>query len=317
MKFITLKDIHFRFGFETPRGRTETFFDEINAKLEQIAQLKQQHNIDGLILTGDIVDKSSGYTLAQVKANEEAFRKLKDTFGIVYSICGNHDTLWASADYKKDSVYQLLVDIGYITDLDGNPKQIGNYTLAGIDYANKETTLKKLIELDKSHENLILVLHQHLVPNEADKLPYECFSYKEITKELHNTKMIIAGHLHKGYPTAQVNGVTIINQWNFTRLARDYYTLTGQHIPQATIIDTDDIHNPLTIDLVCKGYSEAFIEKALKAELELQANIQDFVDSCKNITLESDSVLNNVPDAIKSRVEFYLNKAEQEIAVGS
>lgn len=311
MKLAVIKDPHFRYGFDSPRGRTEDFFSQIDNKLEQLYQLKQQHNLEGLILTGDILDKSSGYTLPQVRANLDKFHELQQRFGKVYSILGNHDVKFASSVFKSESLYQILVNHNIIHDITEYPTQIGNYTLAGLDYANKDITYESLLALDARHTNLIAVLHTHLVPDSYTMQFGDFHTYSQITKALKNTKMIIAGHLHRGYPIAQVNGVTIINQWSFTRLARDYYTVSNEHTPQVAIIDTDDLHNPTTLNLVCSDYDSAFIQKELERESSLQANLHTFVESCKAVEIRGDSTIGNAPEAIRQRVEYYLNKAEE------
>lgn len=311
MRFITIKDPHIRHGFDHPRGRTQDFFTQIDAKLENLYQIAERRNIDTLVFTGDILDKSSGYTGLQLVSVYNKFKEIKQHFKNVYSILGNHDTLWASSAFKQQSPYQHLLNTGVIHDITEHPAQLGNYTLAGVDYANIEATIQALHKLDQKHQNLIAVLHTHLVPD-SDTIPFGDFTtYSNITKGLQNTKMIVAGHLHKGYPTQQVNGITIINQWSFTRLARDYYAVTNTHIPQVVIVDTEDIHNPKTINLVYSPYSEAFIEKDLTAETQLLQNMQEFIESCKTINIKGNSTIENAPEDIRQRVQYYLNKAEE------
>lgn len=314
MKLAIIKDPHFRYGFDSPRGRTDDFYTQIDNKLQQLYELKKQHNLEGLILTGDILDKATGYTLPQVRANLDKFHELQQQFGKVYSILGNHDVKFASSAFKNESLYQILVNHNIIHDITEHPIKLGNYTLAGVDYTNKDATYEALLALDTKHSNLIAVLHTHLVPDSYN-MPFGDFhTYSQITKDLKNTKMIIAGHLHKGYPIAHVNRVTIINQWSFTRLARDYYAVSNEHTPQVTIIDTDDLHNPITLNLVCSNYDSAFIQKELERETELQANIHAFVESCKSVEIQGNSTVDNAPQAIRQRVEYYLNKAEEAIS---
>lgn len=311
MRLIVIKDPHFRFGFPPPAGRTDQFHSQIQHKIAQLQDIRDQYCTQGLILTGDITDRATGFTLAQVKANLDIFAGLREAHGVVYSIAGNHDLKFASQDYQHESFYQLLVDHNLVVDITA-PVKIGNYTLAGVNFT--PNTKQRLQALDNRYTNIIAVVHEHLVPD-SDHLPFGRFiGYRDITSGLRNTSMIIAGHLHRGFTSQTINGVTIVNAWNLTRLARDYYTISDQHIPQVTIIDTDDIHNPVTVDLDYEPYATAFIEKELHRETELLQNMQEFVESCKSIDIQTtDSTIADIPAEIRQRVEYYLNKAGETL----
>lgn len=311
MRLIAIKDPHFRFGFPPPVGRTDQFHTQIQHKIDQLKGIRDQYGTQGLIFTGDITDRATGFTQSQVKANMDIFAGLREAHGVVYSIAGNHDLKFASQDYQHESFYQLLVDHALIVDIT-TPVEIDNYTLAGINFT--PNAKQQLQALDAKHTNLIAVIHEHLVPD-SDHLPFGHFiGYRDITAGLKNTKMIIAGHLHRGFSNQTINGVTIVNAWNLTRLARDYYTVSDQHIPQVTIIDTNDIHNPITIDLDYEPYATAFVEKELHREAELLQNMHEFVESCKSIDIQAtDATIADIPAEIRQRVEYYLTKAEEAL----
>lgn len=316
MRLAVLKDIHLRYGFEAPAGRTEQFYEQIDNKLRQVIDIAKEYDCKGLISTGDILDKSADYKFAQIAGNADKLKEIKTHFELgIMSVAGNHDLLWASRDYKENSFYGYLVRHNLIQDIATTPIKLNEYTLAGIDYTPDFKTLKdELLELDKKHKKLIMVIHAHLIPNEAQKLPFGDFiTYDSITKGLSNTEMIIAGHLHKGYPIAQHNGITIINQWSFTRLARDYYSISGKHTPQVVIIDTDSLHKPVTIDLKVADFDSTFIKKELDKEYNIQHNLNEFVCNANNVADSATANnINNIPLELKEIVEYYLNKAEEE-----
>ena len=316
MKLLILKDMHLRYGFETPTGRTEQFFSQIDNKLAQVIAIAKQYDCKGLISTGDMLDKATNYQFKSVKGIQDKLKELKAHFELgILSIVGNHELLWASRDYKKETFYQHLINHGYIHDIAENPIKVGEYTLGGIDFTTDLNKLKaELKELDKKHKKLIVVLHAHLVPDESQRIPFgEYLTYDTIANGLENTEMIIAGHLHKGFPIKQVKGITFINQWSFTRLSRDYYAVSGQHIPQVVIIDTDKLHEPITIDLKVDDYDSTFIQKELSREAEIQKNLVDFVCKCNEVSIDSNSVVGSIPLALKEQVEYYLNKAEEAV----
>ena len=292
MKFITLKDIHFRFGFKSPIGRTQDFEAQILDKIKQVVQIAKEHNIDTLILTGDSTDikSPSSYTLSQIQANIRAFRLLREQFANIYDICGNHSLPYSSIDYKQDSFYQLLCDSNLIVDLSGGIDKQDAYII-GIDYTPSQAqlfeTMQKIDKKLSSKKANILVIHEHLMPK-GDTLSFGSFiSYDDIVRDLKHIDYIIAGHLHRGYPTQTIKNnlgkdIVIINQWNFTRLARDYYVLNQSHTPQLTIIDTQSKTHK-TIDLKCASYNDAFVKKDLQSAKNLQSNLAEFVYKAKQV----------------------------------
>lgn len=319
MRFITLKDTHFQFGFAHPRGRTEDFEDQIYNKINQVISYAQLNDIHHLILTGDSLNfsQSSAYTLDRVRKNLSIFKELSKQF-IIYDIAGNHSLPFASKAHKEGSFHQLLIEQNLIKDLT-IPVQVDNVTLAGIDYTDNINELRdKMLELDSKFENLILVIHEHLIPSEKEKIPFgKYLTYKQATEDLKNTKFIIAGHLHKGYKTKTISNnlnkqITIINQWNFTRLARDYYALNAEHTPEFTVIDTDS-GSCQTIQLDVMHFDKAFIINELKKEEALNNDLCSFIQAIKNYNNTVDSDLNSIPEDIKSRVDYYLEMARSKI----
>lgn len=323
MKYLIIKDAHFRFGFPHPRGRTEDFEQQIMDKVNQVIEIGKARNIKNLIFTGDTTDVKtpSSWGLDKTHANTRVFKLLAEQFSI-YDICGNHSLPHSSIDHKGESFQQLLIDNNLIHDLT-NPITTGDYILYGIDYTqDKQAVLNAIHTMDSKagteHKFAICVIHEHLVPSDKDLLPFgHCFTYQQITKDLKNHKAIIAGHLHKGYPAQTVTNnlkqkITIINQWNFTRLARDYYALNAEHTPQVTILDTEKPHDPETINLEVKHFDDAFILPELHKEQTLNDNITDFVNQVRENLQTQDSELTSIPECISERVQYYLEKARTQ-----
>lgn len=323
-KLLIIKDAHFRFGFPHPRGRTPDFEEQIYDKINQVIAIGKQHNIKHLIFTGDTFDVKtpSSWGLDKIHANTDILNKLNEHF-IVSDIIGNHSIAHSSIENKSESFQQLMINNNLIQDLT-LPEVYNSFhpdiILYGIDYnSNKDYVINQIHHFDelahKSNKKAILVIHEHLVPTDKDMLPFgHSYTYQQICKDLKAHICIIAGHLHKGYQPQTItnninNKITIINQWNFTRLSRDYYSLNAEHTPQVTILDLNDIHNPITINLNVKHFDEAFILPELNKEKELNDNITDFINQVNNTVTDIDSELSSIPDAIRERVSYYLEKA--------
>lgn len=310
MKILAIKDPHLRFKFQKPAGRKDTFEDEIESKVSQIIKIIKENKVSSVVFTGDVFDikSPSKYGIEQVSANISVLKRISSKCPI-YSIAGNHDLPFSSYEYKDKSLYQFSVDQGLINDIT-EPVKLEKYTLYGVDYRqDKSFIFDKIKTMDSSYKNLILVIHEHLVPDEKDRIPFgDCFTYEEITRGLKNHKIIIAGHLHKGYKTETKNGIIIVNNWNLTRLSRDYYSVNGLHTPEVELIDLDSLTTE-TIKLECRDFEESFIIEDLNKDKETKINIQEFIKKVSEIDGDSGIDLSNLDENIRERIQYYIEKA--------
>lgn len=314
MIFAILKDTHFRFAFPHPRGRTPDFETQIKNKLMFVVEKARELNCDNLILTGDSTDikSPSSYGLEQVRANVSVYKYLKKHFNQVFDIAGNHSLPFSSVTHKPESFYQYLVDNELIQDLSTQPFTFDNVHLYGLDYTSEPHFLLHSMKLKDKYcldNNLkaIAVIHEHLVPsvNDKERLGH-CFTYSEVTDSLKAHKAIIAGHLHKGFKNHIVNDCLIINIWNFTRLARDYYVVNELHTPQVAFLNTDDFSCEV-FNIPSEPFNSAFIKQDLQRETSLDLDITSFVNNA-NIAKASNEV-DNSPAHIKNLIDYYLEKA--------
>lgn len=323
MILTILKDTHFRFGFKHPSGRTEKFEEQIYNKLKQVKRLANKRNSTTLVVSGDIVDvkQNNLYGFNQVRKNLEVFYKLQKQFNRIYSIMGNHDTPYSSREYKADSFYQFLIDQGCMLDLATQIYDLHTgYHLSGIDFTpSTDQLLTEIRRLDQQMQpgnELILVIHEHCVPTQKDKIPFgTCITYPNLVSNLLNVRTIICGHLHKGFPVKHIinnlgKEITVINQWNFTRLARDYYTVNGEHIPEVVFYNTET-HETETVPLEVAPYEEAFIEKELKQQEQLSMDISEFIDKIYSVE-ESIHELEHIPEEIREKINHYITKAKEQ-----
>ena len=326
MRALIIKDPHFRFGFDKPRGRTETFHTDILDKLKQIVELGKEHKTTNLIITGDVFDikAKSLYTLDIIKENFTAIQLLKRQFKNIYTIAGNHDLPYASLQEKPHSFYQFCIDNQLFHDIASNPTTIDNTYLYGIDYQGDwNKTLAILNHHDTKDNNpKVVVIHEYLVPV-GESLNMETHSYKEL-EHLKNHTAIITGHLHKGYPTDTSKTPIIVNQWNMTRLARGYMT-QEHHTPEVTLIDIDLFETTIThIPLKVKDYHSCFMvddnekEKTLDNALYsftqrvLESGFSQVLDFDEN-AFKSKFEANFDTDKIKEKIHYYLELAKRQV----
>ena len=146
-------------------------------------------------------------------------------------------------------------------------------------------------------------------------------TYAEVCKLTSNFKVILAGHLHKGYPVYEnkETGQVIINPWSFNRLARDYYAVNGEHIPEIVEVTViyDDIkktqfvkHN--TIPLQVEPFDKTFIKQQLNIERDYHKSITEFVSKIDEFK-QLDNSYEKIPAKIKDKINYYLEMAEREV----
>jgi len=315
LKYATIKDPHLRFGFNKPVGRSESFFDEISAKLDYIRQEMNNKDIKLLIIPGDILDIKAPhkYTYVQINKIIKELEKFTNDGIKILTIAGNHDLPFSSIEKKPDSIYQFLVNNNYIISVADDPYITDEYEIHGIDYSSpEESVFEKLdtihAKLDTNKHNIVL-MHQHFIPDGKDTLDFvSFFKYSSLTKyELVNT--FIMGHLHKGYnPVFHKNKTRdqwYINQWSPVRLARDYYSVNDKHIPtMVTYIDNEFT----TIELPCKSFDDSFIKMELKNDKSFNDGLDKFIKGMKGASLDTEDLI--PPEEIKEKVMHYLQKHE-------
>lgn len=325
-KFLILKDIHFRFGFKVPAGRTEDFESQIDKKIAFVVEYAKSNNIEGLILTGDSFDKKtpSHYGLEQVRLNLEKLRKLCSPFKYAFDIAGNHSLPFSSREKKSISLYQLAVDSGIVIDLGASKTSqfSSNFKIIGIDFTSDESLFKS--ELDAKLSSLrgepsIIVVHEHLFPR-GDSMEgsfIKGFTYRQFldTFNVPRGSTIVAGHLHRGFPTEVVDEVAFVNCWNMTRLARSYYSLSGEHKPEFVVLtlrDSGEFLSAEHIEIPHDDFKSAFVESEIRVEETERMDISSFVNNLE-VGVGGESVgsdLGSLKFEVREIVEEYLQRAE-------
>lgn len=340
-KFLFVKDLHIRpNNIKQPIGRTDKYYEQIENKIKQIRDYAVNNDIQYILCAGDIFDikARSRYTLDSILYIEKLLKLLTDEQRIkLITIAGNHDMPNSSREELDRSVYGYLSRQGFLTDIAYNRSQKG-YVLSepdfeldnpetkvyGLDYSSDNEGLKLELEylnsnIDKNDFN-ILMLHEHLLPKK-ENIYASYITYDEVMKLASNFKVILAGHLHKGYPIFESKETkqVIINPWSFNRLARDYYAVSGEHIPE--IVEVKVLFDSArgkqfiqynTISLQVEPFDKTFIKQQLSIENEYHKSITDFVSKIDEFKQLNDT-LEKTPAEIKDKINYYLELAEREI----
>ena len=319
--FLILKDPHFRFGFRSPIGRTDEFFTQIKDKLSQlkdmVLSLQKQEGEVYVICTGDVFDIGypNKYNLPVIKAMESIFDEYLNDVPFL-SIAGNHDLPNSSVSMKKQSIYKYFVDKGCIRDLTVEPLEIegqNSLIVQGLDYGVKELEVTK-------HDKHILVLHEYCIPFSAMSLIKNDFmeyvEYRELMQRYSNIDVFVLGHLHTGFANEKVGSSLFLNGWNFSRLARDYYSLNDKHLPEINVLKYDTDLGSFKAELVKLNVtrsSEAFKEKELSAldKLNEFVDCTDFATQLKAFKKGEVFIPDNIGEGIERLLREYIKKGDE------
>jgi len=291
---LFIKDPHFKFGLKYPSGRKETYFKEIEAKVNDLIRIGREKNITKLGIAGDIFDvkQPSLWSGKAVTKNYSILQKLKEQFDI-YTIAGNHDLIGSARSNKKESMYSHFVESGLLTDIHDKPKKFNGVYLYGIDFNSDISQLKreikaidnqiKAIKIKEPKAKAILMFHEHLYPNNL--------------KDENERKFINSSFNYR--------------YLGFTRLARSHYTLDGSHIPTAvhlSIKGGKTIYED--IPLIHKPFNDSIDIDVMLNELKQEMNIDDFLSNIEDFNVKDDTKVDmtNLPLEVKTKIEYYIEQ---------
>lgn len=317
MKLAFIKDPHLRFGFARPQGRTDEFESQIMAKLDFIKDYCLDNSVSNIIYTGDVLDRKapSDYGHHQSVANEYTLAGI-ERYIPQYTPFGNHDLPYSSIQMKEKSILHYYMEHGVISPL---PLFEDNVRVYGIDF--KESLDENIKDMEALHKVMdennynIVVIHQHFAPQNAQNNELSHSSYKRYSSLYHLGKInaFVFGHLHIGFKTETINNPTsgrtqhYINPWSMTRLARSYYSVNSEHIPEMVILDTET-NEIKHVTLPHEPYENSFIEVEMKMNTEFNDCLQLFMDNLSKTADESGELIPN--SNIAETVQYYLDKAE-------
>ena len=331
---LFIKDPHFRFGMKFPSGRKETYFEEIEAKVDDLIAIGKRKNINKLAIAGDIFDikQPSLWSGKSVTKNHRILQKLNKQFDI-YTIAGNHDLIGSARSNKKESMYSHFTESKLLIDIHDKPQKFDNIYLYGIDFNSDISKLKREIKAidtealkikqDNPKAKVILMFHEHLYPNNLKddnekKYVGSSFNYRYLATNYKNIDVFNAGHLHRGFPTEEYRGKTFINNWGFTRLARSHYTLDGSHTPTAVLLTIKANRSPKTLNAITfediplktADFNNSIDIDVMMKELKQEMDIGDFLNNIEDFDIKDGEELDmkTLPLEVKNKIEHYLEK---------
>jgi len=329
---ISAKDPHLSLGFLN-RIRKH-YLSDITNKFHFMSNYCIDHRINSTIFTGDIFDHSEEdkWSFKKYRLHKRFLEDYKHKSGTsIHSNVGNHDMFFGYEE-SDETVFGEMVYEGVINNITINPIQRLGLGIYGVDFSNdKDKIFQKLLEINNTNDKYkVAILHSNIAHNKKEDDKIIDFSYEHLAESFKNIDMFICGHYHVGYPSTdflRTNGTIckFINNWNLTRVVRDYETKLDEHTPEFEHIifrevDGQIIAENKTVQIPFIKFDDAFIADNIifnkKSGQELfnffeDRNINELVDQKDKTDIELISeIVEKHQYSVEAQTEAlnYLNK---------
>lgn len=343
LEFITMKDPHFSFGF---MNKIRTSYEKhILQKLDFVKGYCLENNVGSMVFTGDVFDSSAEdkWSFKKYRKNKRVLEQFPKSNINLFSNVGNHD-MFHGYEGSDDTIFgemvhdEILNDITQVPILASDEAEKTLIKVQGINYSNEDNIILDNIRAfdDEVYPGIstfkVAVLHSNVTPDVVTHVTD--FTYKSLADQFTDIGMFILGHYHVGYPTTTYtrddgSEVIFVNNWNFTRVVRDYEVQLDEHAPEfehITIrfdkIQSKFICETKTIQVPFVPFKNAFVKMHVDI---LSKNPKDIFSFFKNISFNDvrkdslstdDEMLNtivsknNYSDEAKISAVEYLNNAK-------
>lgn len=223
IKILALADLHFTEHKPDCRLPDENWMQVQAQKVNWLAQLIQDKNVDFVAIAGDIFDtwksakedSQSGNSIPFVNNVMKWLKTLRDATKSkkLLTVAGNHDLPTNSYTELHRAPYYTCMVADIVTDCDKVLKSEEGYRFGGYAYT-KTAVMTEPCEIVLAHKGLYL--EEKPFDDAPDSGNVEVF-IKKLPKEC---RLLIAGDYHKPFITT-INGTTIVNCGNLLRMRAD------------------------------------------------------------------------------------------------
>lgn len=259
MKLIALADLHLSENTPPCRPDGEDLIATQARKLNFVADLALQEDVDYILIAGDLFDSWRTNSTEFLTLCTKWLTHLRDSTKSkqLITIPGNHDSLGGDIGELKRSPYALLVAAGVLTDVQEDYEAFSSYLYTD--------------DCKKEHSNPIVLAHKGLWYKEkpfikaSDDGNIKAF----INKLAPECRLLIAGDYHKDF-AVKLNGIVIVNCGSLTRMRADQI----DYKPKVRVITYGDAVSVQTVDipLTCEIRRD-YIDNNQRPEVDLLGNI--------------------------------------------
>lgn len=224
MRILVVPDIHLL--PKSPAHRTTDYLGKTLSVLDDLIQLIKDQEVQCVIFTGDIFDRSfKTVNLNYIADIIEKFKSINEICeGYVFSVLGNHEQtyydsnpFYCIADISKSEYVKELLKDKYLPSLIAPYIQVvDRLEFPNLDihlFHYNKYTKTYITDLNSNKEN-IGIYHDDLITFESEQLLYHHRIGKGIsvvnTNIFDNIKLAILGHIHTPLLPFEINNTTVI-----------------------------------------------------------------------------------------------------------
>ncbi len=310
IRFLLLADIHLSDG--PPEQRADTYFDDIMAKLGEMAIVSSGLGVDATIIAGDLFHRKNPQHISH-KLVRRLGAVLSQFDSPVLTVPGNHDYT-GNLEALNRSPYGVLRELGVLTDVAARPQVFADgvgveaktiVQVTGHAYEPGEPKRMYAASLREDGEKggidmlQVHVCHGMLLPGTKSR-PFEFTTIAEIEDDA--AQVTICGHYHPGWPVQKRGGRLFFSPGSLARISTHEHDVT--RAPQFGLLSVAKVEGRWKAGIKTRALkrvkpaAEVFALDAVKARAEREAELVKFEGSLSPTSL--DTVAVDVLDAARA-----------------
>lgn len=300
MKFIYIGDMHIR--GTNPRNRTDNYKDTLIAKIREVQQLAEAHDVEAILCSGDIFDKpevSTGVLLEFA----DVFAESKKPW---YTTPGNHDlysynlsTYWRTSlallERLVPNFYVMKDPKGQLLLSEGNTAAAITFTpftsemdRDGYGYSPESQPYESAVNIHIAHGMLL----DHTPPFDRFTLVQEVETAADL---------VLTGHDHTGYGIYnRPDGKTFVNLGSLSRMSASTEEISRTIEALLITVESEKVYSLERIPLkAAKPGAEVLDRSKIEAEQKRQYAMETFSALIQSktgeaIILDIDSIVEQI-----------------------
>lgn len=300
-RILVVGDIHLAKG--APGRRTETYMDDILAKLDHTIEVAHREKVDAVLWLGDVyhVPRADKVPHALTKAVSTRAR----AYGVpLYVVPGNHDM--RAGDLEGVYVSQpiaMLDELESVHLLRWDAVTVGGevtiHPVPGVPHIPIEDYVERLSV--EGHEDTfnLLAVHQSIARDGKDSMPFAHVGADEVAEHLPWADLVAYGHLHDHYGWYEIGGVTFANFGSICRGTISESDL--KKVPQVYVLTVEDGKADFDLfELPYRPSDEVFRIEEYLTEKARKKDMEDYVAHIEQVSVQRFSV-DDVVSSISAR----------------
>lgn len=289
-RFLFITDLQIK---ASNNVRTGDYLTDICAKLEWVVHYANSIQAN-IIIGGDIFDKPSVPDLVKSKLIRTLIN-LNDSLSI-YSIQGNHDSLWNSSEYNFKTSYGLMCDIGLFKDFTDSTIVLDDVVLSN--------------QLPVKNQTLPQIFVYHGFLNVEDGK--WTFRYQDIESTVKNQTYVLLGHDHVEYDPLQFNEqIQIFRPGSFARVTREEPSMRQPKLLEIRV--EDGKMKRRFVEIPARPFTEIFFAKQTTVTKSQQRETyEDVIAQIKNANVQNMSFKDALESVASEDVCNYVFKSLEE-----